>query len=146
MKKFHPTLKSGFALVAALALAVAALIRTPIHKTSAVTPASRISVTVTITFGKPGRCTGFGICKITLGAGAVSKRAVKGELSLEDNGKLALGVAGKVPDEEPTLVIDQDIPLSSDIAKKLGLKSATIEKGSYPFSGGRVVFNAKLAR
>jgi len=148
MKKFQPSLKLGFTLVAVVALTLAALVRTPVQGKSsanALPPAAKVSVVVTIYIGKPSTCTGFGICKITIG-GTLSKRAVKGTLTAEDNGKLSLSVEGKAPDEEPNLVIDRDLPLSSDVAAKLGLKSATITSGSYPFSAGKAVFNARLVK
>jgi hypothetical protein len=149
MKKFQPSLKLGFTLVTVVALTLAALVWTPVRGKSsanALPPAaSRVSVVVTIYIGKPSTCTGFGICKITLG-GSLSKRALKGTLTAEDNGKLSLSVEGKAPDEEPTLVIERDMPLSSDVATKLGLKSATITSGSYPFSEGKTVFNARLVK
>jgi hypothetical protein len=113
--------------------------------TSAAAAAARVSVGVIIHIGKPGTCKGFGICKIEVG-GTLSKRSVRGTLTAEDNGKLSLSVQGKVPEEEPTLVLEQDLSLSSAIAQKLGVKSATITKGSYRFSGGRAVFDAKLVR
>jgi hypothetical protein len=148
MKKFQPTLKQGFALVAAIALTLAALIWTPTRGTSsasALPPAAKLTVEVIITIGKPSTCTGFGICKIKLG-GTLSKQSVKGTLTAEDDGKLSISIPGKAPGEEPTMVLDRDLPLSSDIANKLGLKSATITSGSYPFSGGKAVFNARLVR
>ena len=149
MKKFQPSLKLGFILVAVVALTLAALIRTPVQgksSTNALPPATKVSVVVTIFIGRPRfNCSGFGICKITIG-GTLSKRALKGTLTAEDNGKLSLSVQGNAPDEEPTLVIDQDLPLSSDVAAKLGLKSATITSGSYPFSAGKTVFNARLVK
>jgi hypothetical protein len=148
MKKFQPTLKLGFSLVALIALALATLVRTPVQKTTsanALSPAAKFSAGVVITIGKPSTCKGFGICKISL-SGSLNKRSVKGTITAEDNGKLSLSVDGPVPDEAPTLVIEEDVPLSSDIAKKLGLKSATITSGSYPFSGGKTVFNARLVK
>jgi len=148
MKKVQPSLKLGFALVAVVALTLAALVWTPVRGKSnanALPPAAKFSAGVVITIGKPSTCKGFGICKISL-SGSLNKRSVKGTLTAEDNGKLSLSVEGDVPDAEPTLVLDQDLPLSSDIAKKLGLKTATITSGSYPFSGGKTVFNARLVK
>jgi hypothetical protein len=148
MKKFQPSLKLGFTLVAVVALTLAALVWAPVRgksSASALPPAARVSVGVVITIGKPSTCKGFGICKITIG-GNLSTRSVKGTLTAEDNGKLSLSVEGKAPDEEANLVIDRDLPLSSDVAAKLGLKSATITSGSYPFSAGKTVFNARLVK
>ena len=148
MKKYQPTLKHGFVFAAICALALAALVHTLVQKStsaSALSRAARISVSVVIKFGKPPECKGFGICQITLG-GSVNKQALKGELSLEDDGKLAIKVAEKAPDEQPTIVVTKDLDLSPDIARKLGLKSATIQQGSYSFNGGRAVFNARLAK
>jgi hypothetical protein len=148
MKKVQPTLKLGIALAVVCALALATLVWTPVRKTTsanALPPAARVSVGVIVHIGKPGTCKGFGICKIELG-GALSKRSVKGTLTLEDNGKLSLAIPGNVPDQEPTLVLDRELPLHDDIAKKLGLKSAAIAQGSYPFSAGRAVLDARLVR
>jgi len=148
MKKVRPSLKLGFTLVAMFAVTLAALVRTPVRGRSsanALPPAAGVSVVVTIHIGKPSTCTGFGICKITLG-GALSRKAVNATFGVRDDGKLSLSVEGKVPDAEPTLVIDRDLPLSSDVAAKLGLKSATIMSGSYPFSDGKAVLNARLVK
>jgi hypothetical protein len=117
----------------------------PGKSTTSAATAARVSVGVIVHIGKPGTCKGFGICKIEVG-GTLSKRSVKGTLTLEDNGKLSLAIPGTVPDEEPTLVLDRDLPLHEDIAKKFGLKSAAIAQGSYPFSAGRAVLDARLVR
>jgi hypothetical protein len=148
MKKVQPSLKLGFALVAVVALTLAALVWTPVRGKSsanALPPAAKFSAGVVITIGKPSTCKGFGICKIAL-SGSLNKRSVKGTITAEDNGKLSLSVEGDVPDAEASLIIERDVDLSSDIAKKLGLKSATITSGSYPFSAGKTVFNARLVK
>jgi hypothetical protein len=148
MKKFQTSTKIGFAIAAMCALALAALVWAPVQKTTsanALPTAAKVTVEVIITIGKPSTCTGFGICKIKLG-GTLSKQSVKGTLTAEDDGKLSISIPGKAPGAEPAMVLDRDLLLSSDIANKLGLKSATITSGSYPFSGGKAVFNARLVR
>src|SRR5262249_41408988 len=55
----------------------------PIHKTTSantLTPAAKVSVGVTIFFGKPPKCERFGICKITLGGGVANYRSLDSHL------------------------------------------------------------------
>ena len=153
MKRFRPTIKLGFSLVAACALLLASPVRPPVQGTAnagALTSAFEPKVNVQIEFGRPRvNCTGFGICKVILeGSTATvrSKRILKGELRLENNGKLELSVAGKPPDEGPTLFIDDDIPLSPEIARSLSSRNTTIARGEYAFSGGKALLNAKVAK
>jgi hypothetical protein len=108
-----------------------------------------ISIKVTLTFGRASKgCRGFGICKISIGVGKVvaAERNVNAELSTAGDGKLQLALLGKAPEEGRTLFIDEDIPLSPEIAKKLGVKSATIQRGEYAFSANRSVLSARLTR
>ena len=153
MKMFRPTIKLGFSLVAVCALLLASPVRPPVQgtaNTGALTSAFGPKVNIQIQFGRPRfNCTGFGICKV-ISEGAVatilSKRTLKGELSLENNGKLMLSVAGKPPDEGPTLFIDDDIPLSPEIARALGGRNTTIARGEYAFSAGKALLNAKVPK
>ncbi|MGH9752824.1 MAG: hypothetical protein ACREA2_08565 [Blastocatellia bacterium] len=111
--------------------------------------AAAISIKVTFKIGRASKgCRGFGICKISITIGKVvaDERSVNGELSTAGDGKLQLALLGKAPEEGRTLFIDQDIPLSAEIAQKLGVKSATIQRGDYTFSASRSVLNARLTR
>ncbi|MCI0391139.1 MAG: hypothetical protein MOB07_20530 [Acidobacteria bacterium] len=112
--------------------------------------AAAITIKITLTFGRASKgCRGFGICKITLGGSKVSakERIVNAELiSTADDGKLQLALLDKAPEEGRTLFIDQDIPLSPETAKKLGVKNATIQRGEYAFSANRSVLNARLTK
>ncbi len=111
--------------------------------------AAAIKISITLTFGRASKgCRGFGICKITFGGSKLSAnvRVVKAELSAADDGKLELTLLQKAPEEGRTLFIDQDIPLSTEIAKKLGVKNATIQRGEYAFSANRSVLNARLTK
>jgi len=153
MKRFRHNIKLGFSLVAVCALLLASPVRLPVHGTanaSALTSAFGPKVNIQIDFGRPRvNCTGFGICKVvTEGSVATvhSKRILKGTLSLDNNGKLELSVAGKPPDEGPTLFIDDDIPLSPEIARSLGGRNTTIARGEYAFSAGKALLNAKVAK
>ena len=107
----------------------------------------KISITVTIGRAKK-RCGGFGVCKITLGlvAAAVGRRIVKGELIRTDDGNLQLTLLERAPEEGQTLFIDEDIPLSPAIARKLGVKKATIRRGEYAFSTNKSLLNVRLTR
>jgi hypothetical protein len=153
MKRFRPTIKLGFSLVAVCALLLMSPVRPPVQGTAnagALTSAFGPKVNIQIDFGRPRfNCTGFGICKV-INEGSVatvrSKRILKGALSLDNNGKLELSVAGKPPDEGPTLFIDDDIPLSPEIARSLSSRSTTIARGEYAFSGGKALLNAKVAK
>lgn len=107
-----------------------------------------ISISITITIGRASKgCRGFGICKISIGkVVAASARTVQAELSEAGDGKLQLTLLGKAPEEGQTLFIDQDIPLSSATAKKLGFRNATIRRGQYAFGGNKSVLNARLTK
>jgi hypothetical protein len=93
-------------------------------------------------------CAGFGICTITIVITTKfpSYKTVRGELSAAADGKLLVTLLEKPPEEGPILYVDQDIPLSQDIAQKLGFKSATIQRGEYAFSGSRSLVGARLTR
>jgi hypothetical protein len=102
---------------------------------------------ITIWFGRKSKgCRGFGICGITIGKLAANQRGVKAELSATRDGKLQLTLLGKPPEEGQTLFIDEDIPLSQEIAKSLGLKSATVQRGEYAYSANKSVLSARLTR
>ncbi len=148
MKKFQPAFKLGFALTAACALLLSLPAGPSVQgKTGSKPAAAVLKVSVTIHIGRNSRnCTGFGVCKITVSASTASKRAVTGELSTTDDGKLTLALLGKAPDEAQTLILDEDVLVPAEAAKKLGLKSATLLKGEYTFNASRAVLNARLAK
>jgi hypothetical protein len=52
----------------------------------------------------------------------------------------------KAPEEGATLFVDQDITLSSEIAQKLGFKTATIQRGEYAFSASQTLLTARLTK
>jgi len=111
--------------------------------------AAAIRISITITIGRASKgCRGFGICKISIGASkAIAKeRSVNAELSAAADGKLQLTLLDKAPEEGRTLFIDQDIPLSPEIARKLGVKNGTIQRGEYAFSGNKSLLNARLTK
>jgi hypothetical protein len=106
-------------------------------------------IPITITIGRASKgCRSFGFCKITIGKlqASASARTVNAELSSAADGKLEVRLLDKAPEEGQTLFIDQDIPLSSEIATKLGVKNATIQRGEYAFSASRSRLNARLAK
>ena len=107
----------------------------------------KISITVTIGRAKK-KCGGFGVCKITLGlvAAPAGRRIVKGELTRTVEGPLLLTLLERAPEEGQTLFIDEDIPLSPAIARKLGVKKATIRRGEYAISTNKSVLNVRLTR
>lgn len=101
-------------------------------------------ISVTLTFGRASKkCAGFGICKITLGRISSAGRGVRAELSRTDDGKLEIRLLEKAPENGPTLFIDEDIPLGSDITNKLGLRSGIIQRGAYAFSASKSRLNAR---
>jgi hypothetical protein len=110
--------------------------------------AAPISVSVTLTFGRAKKkCGGFGICKITIGKlTSATARTVEAELSPVSSGRLELTLLGNPPEQGRTLFIDEDITLSSDSAKRLGFRTATIKRGQYAFRGNKSVLNARLTR
>ncbi|MGH9767096.1 MAG: hypothetical protein ACREAB_06635 [Blastocatellia bacterium] len=149
MKKIQPTLKLGCALVMASALLFALPAGQSVQgKTgNKLTATAAIKVSVTIHIGRNSRnCTGFGVCKVTISASTASKRAVNGELSTTDDGKLTLALLGKAPDETQTLILDEDVPVPAEAAKKLGLGGATLLKGQYAFNASRAVLSARLIK
>lgn len=104
----------------------------------------KISISITIGRASKG-CRSFGICKITLGK-LQAARTVRAELSQGEDGKLELALLEKAPEEGRTLFVDQDIQLGADVAQKLGVKSATIQRGEYAFSASKSRLNARLAK
>jgi hypothetical protein len=105
-------------------------------------------ISISLTIGRASKkCGSFGICKITVGkVAAIEKRTVKAELSRTEDGKLALTLLGKAPEEGQTLFIDEDIPLSAATAQSLGLRSATVLKGEYAFGENKSRLNARMTR
>ncbi len=71
---------------------------------------------------------------------------MEAELTKTDDGKLQLTLLKKAPEEGRTLFVDKDIPLSQEIAKKLGVRSATIRRGEYAFSANKSSVNARLTK
>jgi len=157
MKRFQSTLKLGFALAAACALLIALLALPSSQQATGATlignpafAAIKVEVSFTIATRKSGCKSGLGICDVKIGGSiatkAASPRQVKGLLSVQDDGKLLCEFSGKLPESGPSLDIDQAIPLSAEIAKKLGVKSATIEAGAISLSGSSAQLRAKIVR
>ena len=106
-------------------------------------------ISISLWFGRASKgCRGWGICKITVGklSAAEKGKTVQAELSRTDDGKLELRLLEKAAEEGPTLFVDQDIPLSADIAKQLGVRNATIQRGEYAFSASKSRLNARLTK
>lgn len=148
MKISNRIFKFGFTLIVMCASLLSGPFLPPSHVAKA---ASDIIVGVRIKPGRPKHhCEGFGICLvapiITTSKSIISAGSVEGELSVTGDGKLQLRFLSKAPNEGPIMSIDDDFPLSQDLAKKLGLKSATILKGEYPFSASKALFNARLTK
>ena len=109
--------------------------------------AAALKVSVSVRFGRSSRgCGGVGICSVTITVSRISSGFVRAELSTAADGKLELTLLDKAPEEGQTLFVDQDIPLSQDIAQKLGFKSATIQQGEYAFSANKSLLTARLTR
>jgi hypothetical protein len=147
MKKFQPTIKLGFAVAAACAVLFTLPAGPSVQGKTGVGPtaASAAKVEVIIDIGRKALgCTGFGICRVTLTAS--TKSAVKAELSTASDGKLALALLSKAPDESQKIVLDEDVAIPAEAASKLGLKSATLLKGEYTFSASKALLNARLLR
>lgn len=147
----------GIAVACALLLALAvwpqaqgATGTSPKHNSAA---AVEVSISVVFDIGRPrtrdpitGNCSGFGLCRVTLSGTVSAARAITGLVALREDGKLELTFQGKLPESGSTLFIDDDFPLSSEIARKLGLRSATIVSGQYSLSAGKVLVNARLVK
>ncbi len=103
-------------------------------------------ISISLTFGRAKKnCGGWGICKITVGKLSAA-RTVQAELSRTEDGKLELRLLERASEEGPTLFVDEDVPLSAEIAKQLGVKNATIQRGEYAFSASKSRLNARLAK
>jgi hypothetical protein len=149
MKTSNRIFKAAITLVAMSAMMFLVLLSPSVQSTTGASQkSSKISFPpISITFGRASKgCRGFGICKITIGKVIASERVVTAELSATSDGKVLLTLLGKAPEEGRTLFIDQDIPLSPEIAQKLGVKSATIQQGEYAFSANKAVLGARLTR
>jgi hypothetical protein len=159
MKKLQPTIKIGFAMAAALGLLLAMSIWPSAQKATGAalngnpTAAAAVRVSVAFTIAKKStNCTsGLGICNIKVGGSTTATRSatsreVNGALLVDDNGKLVCEFSSKLPEAGDRLAVEQALPLSEDLAKKLGLKSATIDQGSYSLSGGRALVSARLVK
>jgi hypothetical protein len=162
MKKFQPTYKFGFALAAVCGLLVAMSIWPSAQKATGAalngnpTAAAAIRVNVSFTIAKKstGCSSGLGICNIKAGATTTAttakktgdSREVNGALLVDDNGKLTCEFSGKLPESGDRLAVEQALTLSEDLAKKLGVKSATIDQGNYSLSGGRALVSARLVK
>jgi len=108
--------------------------------------AAALKISVSVRIGRSSRgCRGFGLCSVTITLSRISG-FVRAELNTAADGQLQLTLLDKAPEEGQTLFIDQDIPLSADIAQKLGFKSATIQRGEYAFSGSKSLLSARLTR
>lgn len=145
-----------FTATLALALLVYAQSRTPqvtspasLTSTAATFQSQKLKfpkISISLTFGRAKKnCGGWGICKITLGKISAA-RTVPAELSRTEDGKLELRVLEKAADEAPTFFVDEDVPLSADIARQLGVRNATIQRGQYTFSASKSVLNARLTK
>lgn len=151
MKSSDRIFKFGVTLAVACALLLSMSSWPSAHGAAGASPKSNVAaaltVTVTIDIGRPRHnCTGFGICRVSITGSTATARRVRGELSTAGDGKLQLTLLDKAPDEGQTLFVDQDVPLSPDIAKKLGLKSATVLRGEYAFSASKSMLNAQLTK
>jgi hypothetical protein len=91
-----------------------------------------IGITINVTIGKPSQnCSGFGICKISIGFDLSAKNNVPGIASVQ-HGKLMLDLLGSNGLHEEWLPIEEDIVLDSATSRALGYRQVTIRKGIYP--------------
>lgn len=137
-----------FIATLALTLLVYAQSRTP-QVTSPASVTSQVAALPKpcLYFGKAKKgCGGWGICKIGFCAAGGASRSVGVDLKVVGGGKLELRLLKRVPEEEPVLSVDEDIQLSAEIAKQLGVKNATIRKGEYAFSASKSVLNARFTK
>ena len=152
MKMSKRIFKSAITLFVMSAMLFSASLWPSVQGASGASPksnAAALKVNVSIRLGRSSRgCRGFGICSVVIVISRISidKRTVRAELSTAADGKLELTLLDKAPEEGQTLFVDQDIPLSQDIAQKLGFKTATIQQGEYAFSGNRSLLSARLTR
>jgi len=111
-------------------------------------PPSEASFSITIYFGKPRDCTGFGFCKITIGAaleapnaGTVERAARKGEASATVEADktardtahrfLKIEMRSALPERTSVMPVTEDVTLDPATSKGLGHKSITVLKGDY---------------
>jgi hypothetical protein len=88
-------------------------------------------IVITIYVGRRSQgCTGFGICGIVIEASA-ERNALRAVATYED-GKMRVKFLEQPQMHGDTLTIDEDITLSEEIAKALGLPSNVVRKGDYP--------------
>lgn len=154
MKKFQITLKLGLALAAACAALLALSAWPSAQKTTEAAPkgnpaaAIKVRVSFTIATKKSGCKSGLGICDPSIGVSgvtALSKRQVNGLVSI-DGDKLLCEFSGKLPEGGSSLEIEQDIPLSAEVAKKLGVKSASIKAGTVSLNANIASIAARIQR
>lgn len=149
MKMSKRIFKSAITLLAMSAMLFSVSLWPPVQGTTGASQLKIPRIPITITIGRASKkCGGFGLCKITIGLSSApaTARTVKAELIATADGRLQIALLGKAPEEGPTLFVDEDIPLSPEIAQKLGVKSATVQRGEYAFSANKSVLNARLTR
>ncbi|HXG94663.1 MAG TPA: hypothetical protein VNN73_20140 [Blastocatellia bacterium] len=115
----------------------------------ALPPQTEAAFSITIYFGKPPSCSGFGLCKITIGFdrqstskdGETERAARKGDASAtveqdktaRETNHLYLKIEMKtaLPEKASVLPVAENVTLDAATSKALGFKSITILKGEY---------------
>ncbi|MBP6820234.1 MAG: hypothetical protein KA368_01760 [Acidobacteria bacterium] len=102
--------------------------------------AAFISIKLTFKFGKrtnTGTCgPGRGICDITLGV--ARSGSVEGTVTPQGSDRMDVVFESALPDR--TIEIAENIPMEESVARKLGFKSLTVQKGSYALDPGKGKF------
>jgi hypothetical protein len=112
-------------------------------------PATQAFFRITIYFGKPGRCEGFGFCKIvvdpnkSVDQAAARRRILEGKAGeanasiSEDSAartagtNLRIEMSTAVPNKASSLPVDEDVVLDAETSKSFGYRSVTVIRGEY---------------
>ncbi|HEY7546596.1 MAG TPA: hypothetical protein VID27_17025 [Blastocatellia bacterium] len=127
-------MKRKFALVATLALALSLPLALPPQSEAA-------AITITIYFGKPRACDGWGFCKIEIGWRAAKESPTGGERRAAVRKSRASGVlkgdklyvdfSSELPERNPSVPISENLMLDASASRELGFKSVVVLKGDY---------------
>jgi len=86
---------------------------------------------ITLQIGRPGHdCTGFGICKLTIGRSSDIQSAIAARATLAGN-KLTFAFNSMPREHGDTLPIDSPLEVQAEVARALGVGSLVILPGQY---------------
>jgi hypothetical protein len=100
------------------------------------------NISITIYFGKPQSCAGFGICRIIIGRAQADTapsennterarpRSGRASAAIRDN-KLFINLEDRLPERASVMPVSENVTLDSATSKALGYKSVTVLRGEY---------------